>query len=102
MVATRAPARHKRCISFPPSLLVARGGPCLATARQYASADRLQAGAARSPSAVVPKLGSLLFQLISDLGDAGLDAVLVLVAARRAAGAGSADNVVADLDRQRA
>ena len=43
-----------------------------------------------------------LLQLILDLVEAGLDAGLVLLAARRAGGAGRADHVVADLDRQRA
>ena len=43
-----------------------------------------------------------LLQLILDLVEAGLDAGLVLLAARRAGGAGRADHIVADLDRQRA
>ena len=41
-------------------------------------------------------------QLILDLVEAGLDAGLVLLAARRAGGAGRADRLFADLDRQRA
>src|SRR2546423_13999794 len=43
-----------------------------------------------------------LLQIAGDLVDAGLDAGFVLVAARRAGGAGRADHVFAGLDRQRA
>src|SRR3954467_13731160 len=47
-----------------------------------------------------PPRARWLFELVGDLVDAGFDAGLVLLAAGSAGGAGRADHVFADLDRQ--
>src|SRR5688572_12135882 len=51
---------------------------------------------------MAPPMPDALLELILDLVDPGLDAGLVLLAARAARCAGRTDHVVADLDRQRA
>src|SRR5256886_4041135 len=53
-------------------------------------------------STLALRLGAKLLQHAGDFVDSGLDASLVLLLARRAGGAGRADGLLADLDRQRA